>query len=223
MACGAPGPSQTANPSPVPSVAASATSAGTSASGIAREFGRAVVGPVRESVAVVLRVHRRSWRFVLAIARRYRTTGRSIAYWNRDTYPSLDPDSKDLLAEQDRDRLGKAQTHPGRDLGRSGRAPQPTCRAPYRFRRGAGRPRRRCRPTALPCCSNGRRDSFCRRADVRPRRFENSSPPRDIINWLIENDVPATMFETEGSRRSRQPMRVARPSSSSARTPTCSP
>jgi hypothetical protein len=30
---------------------------------------------------------------LLSIARRYRTTGRSIAFWNRATYPSLDPDS----------------------------------------------------------------------------------------------------------------------------------
>ena len=28
-------------------------------------------------------------------ARKYRTTGRSIAYWNRDEYPSLDPESPD--------------------------------------------------------------------------------------------------------------------------------
>lgn len=28
-----------------------------------------------------------------SIARRFRTTPRSIAYWNRDTYPSLDPES----------------------------------------------------------------------------------------------------------------------------------
>lgn len=30
---------------------------------------------------------------LVAIGRRFRTTGRSIAYWNRATYPSLDPDS----------------------------------------------------------------------------------------------------------------------------------
>ena len=30
---------------------------------------------------------------LLSIARRYRTTGRSIALWNRATYPSLDPSS----------------------------------------------------------------------------------------------------------------------------------
>ncbi len=28
-----------------------------------------------------------------SIAKRFRTTGRSIAYWNRDTYPTLDPES----------------------------------------------------------------------------------------------------------------------------------
>lgn len=30
---------------------------------------------------------------LLSIAKRYNTSGRSIAYWNRATYPSLDPDS----------------------------------------------------------------------------------------------------------------------------------
>lgn len=30
-----------------------------------------------------------------SLARRYATSGRSIAYWNRDQYPSLDPESAD--------------------------------------------------------------------------------------------------------------------------------
>jgi hypothetical protein len=30
---------------------------------------------------------------LVAIAKRFKTSGRSIAYWNRVTYPSLDPDS----------------------------------------------------------------------------------------------------------------------------------
>jgi hypothetical protein len=38
---------------------------------------------------------------LLSIAKRFRTTGRSIAYWNRDTYPSLDPES----AKYNPDRL----------------------------------------------------------------------------------------------------------------------
>jgi hypothetical protein len=32
---------------------------------------------------------------LVSIARRFKTTGRSIAYWNRATYRSLDPDSPD--------------------------------------------------------------------------------------------------------------------------------
>jgi hypothetical protein len=28
-----------------------------------------------------------------SIARKFDTTGRSLAYWNRETYPSLDPES----------------------------------------------------------------------------------------------------------------------------------
>ncbi|HYO41809.1 MAG TPA: LysM domain-containing protein [Candidatus Limnocylindrales bacterium] len=30
-----------------------------------------------------------------SLAKRYQTSGRSIAYWNRDEYPSLDPESGD--------------------------------------------------------------------------------------------------------------------------------
>jgi hypothetical protein len=50
---------------------------------------------------------------LLSIARRYRTTGRSIAYWNRATYPSLDPDRGGLAP----------RAHPG---GRRGRGPEVT-------------------------------------------------------------------------------------------------
>lgn len=32
---------------------------------------------------------------LVSIARRFKTSGRSIAYWNRASYPSLDPDSPD--------------------------------------------------------------------------------------------------------------------------------
>jgi hypothetical protein len=39
-----------------------------------------------------------------SIARLYGTTGRSIAYWNRDRYPSLDPDSE--AYEPDRIEVG---------------------------------------------------------------------------------------------------------------------
>ena len=32
---------------------------------------------------------------LVSLARQYGTSGRSIAYWNRETYPSLDPESPD--------------------------------------------------------------------------------------------------------------------------------
>jgi Tfp pilus assembly protein FimV len=38
---------------------------------------------------------------LLSIAKRFGTTGRSIAYWNRDTFPGLDPES----ATYDPDKL----------------------------------------------------------------------------------------------------------------------
>jgi hypothetical protein len=34
-----------------------------------------------------------------SLARTYKTTGRSIAYWNRDEYPSLDPESPDYAPD----------------------------------------------------------------------------------------------------------------------------
>jgi hypothetical protein len=33
------------------------------------------------------------------LARKYKTTGRSIAYWNRDEYPSLDPESPEYAPD----------------------------------------------------------------------------------------------------------------------------
>lgn len=41
---------------------------------------------------------------LISIARQYGTTARSIAYWNRDRYPSLDPDSTSY--EPDRIEIG---------------------------------------------------------------------------------------------------------------------
>jgi hypothetical protein len=32
---------------------------------------------------------------LVRIGKRFGTTGRSVAYWNRDTYPSLNPESPD--------------------------------------------------------------------------------------------------------------------------------
>lgn len=36
---------------------------------------------------------------LVRIARKYKTDGRSVAYWNRDEYPSLDPESPDYAPD----------------------------------------------------------------------------------------------------------------------------
>lgn len=52
---------------------------------------------------------------LVGIARRFKTSGRSIAYWNRVTYPSLDPDSSKY--QPDRLELGWVlQLLPGQEV-----------------------------------------------------------------------------------------------------------
>ena len=66
-----------------------------------------------------------------SIARRYDTDGRSIAYWNRDQYPSLDPESPDY----DPNGLQRGwvlrvlpgeEYEPPPDDGETGESPTPT-------------------------------------------------------------------------------------------------
>jgi peptidoglycan/xylan/chitin deacetylase (PgdA/CDA1 family) len=128
---------------------------------------------------------------LLGIARRYSTTGRSIAYWNRDTYPSLDPDSKTY--SPNKIEIGwKLRLIPGVTLDDQGALPS---RRPSAVPIPSGS---RPPPPSLPAdgsallLSNGRRDS-----SLVALTFDlggELEPTADIINWLIENDVPATMF-----------------------------
>ena len=64
---------------------------------------------------------------LVGIAKRFKTDGRSIAYWNRVTYPSLDPDSTKYQPDRHRGRLGPADPA-GRD-GRSRGAPRADAQA----------------------------------------------------------------------------------------------
>ncbi len=66
-----------------------------------------------------------------SLARRYRTTARSIAYWNRDQYPSLDPESADYQPDRlERGwvlRMLPRQLYtPPPDDGETGESPTPT-------------------------------------------------------------------------------------------------
>src|SRR5690349_17099039 len=199
VAC-SPGPAQTASPSASGSRAPSAgASAGPSASGPATASPGVStgIGPsasVEPSAApspsfLVYTVARGD--SLLGIARKYNTSGRSIAYWNRDTYPSLDPDSKDY--SPNRIEIGwKLRLIPNVILDDQGELPsrKPT---PIPIPSGSRPPP----PTQPPdgsalLLSNGDRKS----SDV-ALTFNlggEVTPTLDIVNWLIDNDVPATMF-----------------------------
>ena len=151
--------------------------------GLSRSLGRAV------TVFFVYTVARGD--SLLGIARRYNTSGRSIAYWNRDTYPSLDPDSKKY--QPNRIEIGwKLKLIPNVTLDEQGELPS---RRPTSIPIPSGS--RPPPPTQPPdgsalLLSNGNRDSH----DV-ALTFDlggELTPTVDVITWLIDNDVPATMF-----------------------------
>jgi len=128
---------------------------------------------------------------LLSLARRYDTTGRSIAYWNRATYPSLDPDSADY--EPDRIEIGWRLTIlPGQvvDPASPPPGPSPTPRPSL----------------TIPPAPTPRPDGTSQVIAAGPRggngvalTFDMGGPVEpaiDIVDWLVANDVPATVFPT---------------------------
>ena len=198
LACGAPG----LTTSPASSASATA-SGGVQASGPASapaSAGRSAVGTALPSGSSAPSASPGPSFFVytvargdslLSIARRYGTTGRSIAYWNRDTYPSLDPDSKGY--QPNRIEIGwKLRMIPNVTLDDQGTLPSR-------------------KPTAVPIPSGSRPPPPTTPADGSALLLSNGSrnghgvaltfdmggeltPTVDVITWLIDNDIPATMF-----------------------------
>jgi peptidoglycan/xylan/chitin deacetylase (PgdA/CDA1 family) len=197
-----PGPDQTPSPSPSLSRTAGPSgsarpSGGPSASAGASASASGVVDPspsVEPSASpspsfLIYTVVRGD--SLLGIAARYKTSGRSIAYWNRDTYPSLDPDSKDY--QPNRIEIGwKLRLIPNVVLDDQGELPSR-------------------KPTPIPIPSGSRPPPPSRPADGSSLLLSNGdrkssdvaltfdlggevAPTLDIVNWLIDNDVPATMF-----------------------------
>jgi peptidoglycan/xylan/chitin deacetylase (PgdA/CDA1 family) len=139
-----------------------------------------------------------------SIARQYETTGRSIAYWNRDAYPSLDPESEGY--EPDRIEVGwilrlmpGVELEPGSEPTRS---PGPASPSPTGA--GASSP-----PSAVPgppssspgvptgpatVMFNGTRSS--KQVALTFDMGGRLDPARDIMGWLVEHEVPATIFPT---------------------------
>jgi peptidoglycan/xylan/chitin deacetylase (PgdA/CDA1 family) len=200
------GPNETPPPSPSPSAAASGgPSAARPGSGSPGSPGASGVGsgaPSGSSAGSSDAAASPSPSFVvytvvrgdslLSIARRYKTSGRSIAYWNRDTYPSLDPDSKKY--QPNRIEIGwKLRLIPNVILDEQGGALPSRKPTPIPIPSGSRPP-----PPSLPAdgsalmLSNGSRDS--NQVALTFDLGNELTPTVDVVTWLVDNDVPATMF-----------------------------
>jgi len=126
-----------------------------------------------------------------SIALRYKTHPRSIAYWNRDTYPSLDPDSP--AYRPNHLEVGwKLQLIPGVILDDQGPLPS---RRPSALPSVSIPPP----PTVAPgqastVISNGPRGSHL--IGLTFDMGGELGPALDIVRFLIDNDVRATIFPT---------------------------
>ena len=126
-----------------------------------------------------------------AIARTYDTTPRSIAYWNRDTYPTLDPDSPNY--QPNRIEVGwKLRLMPGVTLDDQGPLPS---RKPTPLPSVSIPPPPSVEPgTQSVVISNGARGTH--HIALTFDMGGELGPAPEIIQWLIDNDVRATIFPT---------------------------
>jgi peptidoglycan/xylan/chitin deacetylase (PgdA/CDA1 family) len=137
-----------------------------------------------------------------SIARRFSTTARSIAFWNRTTYPSLDPESDGYAPDRirigwvlqvipgavvDEEELPDGSGSPAPSTG-SGATPVPATAAPSAD------------ATAPPAGSVSR---VVRHGDRATREVAltfdmggRMEPALDILEYLIDHDVHATVFPT---------------------------
>lgn len=129
-----------------------------------------------------------------SIAKQFSTTARSIAWWNRGTYPSLDPESEGY----DPDRLEIGWTLvlvPGVEVDDT----NPPTPSPGPATPPVPTPSSGAVVTAAPVgpatvISHGPRTvaTIALTFDMGGRL----DPAGDIVQWLIDNDVPATLFPT---------------------------
>jgi peptidoglycan/xylan/chitin deacetylase (PgdA/CDA1 family) len=132
-----------------------------------------------------------------SIAKAFDTTARSIAWWNRGTYPSLDPESQDY--EPDRIEVGwvlvliRGTVVDDSNPPTPSPGPTPTS-GPSPSATPAGSPQPSTAAGPATVVSHG------------PRAVKNIAltfdmggrldPAEDIVQWLIDHDVHATLFPT---------------------------
>ncbi len=142
----------------------------------------------------------RSGDTLTSIARQYRTTARSIAWWNRGTYPSLNPESE--AYEPNRIDVGWTlvlipgvtidETNPPSPSPGPSESPGPTFTFLPTFSPA---------PSATPVggepatvvTHGGRKSGQIALTFDMGGRLE---PASDIVRWLIDHDIPATIFPT---------------------------
>jgi peptidoglycan/xylan/chitin deacetylase (PgdA/CDA1 family) len=128
-----------------------------------------------------------------SIARQFRTTARSLAFWNRATYPSLDPYADDY--DPNRIDVGwNLVLVPGAVVDED-TLPSPTPASPRPSPPPTSPPSSTPIPTGpAVVVSHGRRDS-----DQVALTFDMGGrldPALAIVDWLIEHEVRATILPT---------------------------
>jgi peptidoglycan/xylan/chitin deacetylase (PgdA/CDA1 family) len=185
------GPGAGASPSPGPSSAAETPSP----SPAAPTFVRPTPSPMPSFAAYVVR----SGDTLNSIAKRFRTTARSIAWWNRGAYPTLDPESGTynpnhlevgwvlvVLPDSVVDENNPPTPSPGPSSSAITSSPiaDPTALSTMK-------------PSAAPLATVIAHGS--RTTKTIALTFDMGGrldPAVDIVQWLIDHDVHATLFPT---------------------------
>ena len=197
VAC-SPGPNGTLRPSSLDSPSPSlAPSAGPTASGATGPSGSAAPSgspsftlptPTPGPSAVIYVVARGD--SLINIAKKYSTTARSIAYWNRAKYPSLDPDSPSY--KPNHLEIGwKLSIIPGVTIDDQGALPSLKA-TPFPSVSVGPPPTAQVDGSSL-LISNGERGTH--QVALTFNLGGDIPPTLDVIEWLIDHDIRATIFE----------------------------
>jgi peptidoglycan/xylan/chitin deacetylase (PgdA/CDA1 family) len=194
-----------------PSPAAAASPSLPATPGASPTFGYPTPSPEPTFAAVRVRVGDS----LTTIATAYRTTPRSIAWWNRGTYPSLDPESPGydpndlkpgwilvLIPGTIVDEENPPSPSPAPATPQPSPTPEPTATSTPRPTATSGpspsvspSPKPTAEPPSLAAIvSHGSRSSgrIALTFDMGGRVV----PALDIVNWLIDHEVHATIFPT---------------------------